>query len=132
MKHKDLLINHGNISQIALRYITITFIVIFLNIKLITPLSAQSEVMAWGNLTGIRVDGQLMDFESSMRVVEKGWTNFNTTGREKQRPKYHRDEETQTITTTIGKIQFSEVIKEAGTGSAIVTLKATAALKGLI
>ena len=32
------------------------------------PLSAQTEVMAWSNITGVRVDGELIDFESSLRV----------------------------------------------------------------
>jgi len=27
------------------------------------PLSAQTEVMAWSNITGVRVDGELIDFE---------------------------------------------------------------------
>ena len=26
------------------------------------PLSAQTEVMAWSNITGVRVDGELIDF----------------------------------------------------------------------
>lgn len=56
--------------------------------------------MAWGNLTGIRVDGQLMQFESSLSVVEKGWMNYNATARERQRqrqsPKYDRDDQKQT------------------------------------
>jgi hypothetical protein len=48
--------------------------------------------MAWGNLTGIRVEGQLMEFESSLRVVEKGWQHYNATGKERQRHnRYHID-----------------------------------------
>ncbi|HOD56664.1 MAG TPA: hypothetical protein PLJ61_04585 [Bacteroidales bacterium] len=37
------------------------------------PLSlrAQTEVMAWGNITGIRVDGHLMAFESFLTVGDK-------------------------------------------------------------
>lgn len=31
-------------------------------------LRAQTEVMAWGNITGIRVDGRLMAFESLLAV----------------------------------------------------------------
>ena len=52
---------------------------------------AQPEVMAWGNSTGIRVEGKLMEFESSLRVVENGWQNYSATGKEKQQPKYDRD-----------------------------------------
>jgi hypothetical protein len=31
---------------------------------------AQPETMAWGNLTGIRINGDLMELNSSMCVVE--------------------------------------------------------------
>ena len=47
------------------------------------PLSAQTEVMAWSNITGVRVDGELIDFESSLRVgTLKG--DMEITGKEKQ------------------------------------------------
>lgn len=56
------------------------------------PLSAQTEVMAWSNITGVRVDGELIDFESSLRVgTLKG--DMEITGKEKQvRPVFHREE----------------------------------------
>lgn len=38
----------------------------------ILKVSAQPEVMAWGNITGIRVEGQLMELESSLRIVLAG------------------------------------------------------------
>jgi len=47
-------------------------------------LNAQTEVMAWSNITGIRVEGQLMEFESSLRVVDKDWQHINATARERQ------------------------------------------------
>ena len=31
-------------------------------------LVAQTEVLAWSNITGVRVDGELIDFESTLRV----------------------------------------------------------------
>jgi hypothetical protein len=91
-----------------------------------SALCAQPEVMAWGNITGIRVEGQLMEFESSLRVVEKGWMHYSATGKEKQQPKYDRDGLKQTITTGMNGFRFSEVVEESGKGLASVTLKATA------
>ena len=75
--------------------------------------------MAWGNITGIRVDGQLMEFESSLRIVEKGWMNYSATGKEKQQPKYDRDGLKQMITTGMKGFQFSEVVEESGKGTCI-------------
>jgi hypothetical protein len=91
-----------------------------------SALYAQPEVMAWGNITGIRVEGQLMEFESSLRVVEKGWMHYSATGKEKQQPKYDRDGLKQTITTGMNGFRFSEVVEESGKGLASVTLKANA------
>lgn len=91
-----------------------------------TALFAQPEVMAWGNITGIRVDGQLMEFESSLRVVEKGWLNYSATGKEKQQPKYDRDGLKQVITTGMNGFRFTETVEESEKGLAKVILKATA------
>ena len=52
---------------------TPSLLIFLCNALFTNPLLAQSEVMAWGNLTGIRVEGQLMEIKSSFRVVEKGW-----------------------------------------------------------
>jgi len=82
--------------------------------------------MAWGNLTGIRVDGQLMEFESSLRVVEKGWRSMNATGKERQQPKYDREDAKQTVTTSIRELRFTEVFEECGKGCTAVTIKTTA------
>jgi O-glycosyl hydrolase len=103
------------------------FVYFLFSIMIFQPVIAQTEVMAWGNLTGIRVEGQLMDFETSLQVVGKNWSVINATGKEKQsRPSYHRDGITQTVTTDFGGFQFSEIVKENGTGSAIVSVTAKA------
>jgi hypothetical protein len=91
-----------------------------------SALFAQPEVMAWGNITGIRTEGQLMEFESSLRIVEKGWINYSATAKEKQQPKYDRDGLKQTITTGINGFRFTEVVEESGKELATVSLKATA------
>ncbi len=83
----------------------------------VNSLYAQPELMAWGNLTGIRIEGQLMEFESSLRVVEKGWQHVAMTAKERQRPRYDREGKRQTITTAIGGILFTEVVLENADGS---------------
>jgi hypothetical protein len=88
-------------------------------------LSAQTEVMAWGNITGIRVNGQLMEFESNFRVISKDGSVINVTGRERQRPKYHRDGETQSVTTELGGVRFQESVTDAKAGKAMVSVIST-------
>ncbi len=95
-------------------------------------LFAQTEVMAWGNLTGIRVEGQLMEFETSLRVVGKDWERIEATGKEQQRPKYRREGETQTVITSLGKVVFQQEAKENGKGSCQLSLSATAETDTLI
>jgi hypothetical protein len=101
---------------------------ILFTVSLLIPLTANSqpEVMAWGNITGIRVEGQLMEFESSLRLVQKGWQNITATGMEKQRPKYDRDGQKQTILTSINGIRFTEIIEDGEAGCADVMVNTTA------
>jgi hypothetical protein len=89
-------------------------------------LKAQTEVMAWGNITGIRVEGQLMEFESSLRVAGKDWTRIEATGRERQHPRYVREEEGQMVKTDFGGFMFSQSVFENGPGSAMVLITAVA------
>lgn len=84
---------------------------------------AQTEVMAWGNLTGIRIDGQLIDFESSIVVVGKYKSFVHATGKERQfRPQYIRNGETQTVTTEIDGIRFTEVVTDLSKGKVRVII----------
>lgn len=85
--------------------------------------SAQTEVMAWGNITGIRIDGQLIDFESSIVVVGKDKSFVHATGKERQfRPQYMRNGETQTVTTEIDGIRFTQVVTDLSKGKARVEI----------
>ncbi len=106
--------------------------IILIIVLIPSSLFAQPEVMAWGNITGIRVEGQLMEFESSVRIVEEGWANYSSTGKEKQQPKYDRDGLKQTITTGMKGFRISEVVEESGKGMASVSLKTTALVDTLI
>lgn len=115
-----------------LRLISIAIIIFFFNTIFTNLVCGQTEVMAWGNLTGIRVEGQLMEFESSLRVVEKGWLNYNATGREKQMPKYDREGLKQSVITKIGNISFSQVVEDRSKGSAFISIKATAEADTLV
>ena len=83
----------------------------------------QAEVAPWGNITGIRIGGQLIGFESSLRVVEKDWSKIKATGKERQRPKYIRDGNKQVVTTKIDSLSFTEIVEDTKTGMANVNVQ---------
>lgn len=84
---------------------------------------SQTQLEPWGNIVGIRVDGQPMGFESSLRVVNKDWSVIRSTGREKQKPKYEREEGRQVVNTSIGHIHFTEKVEETGKGEAGINIQ---------
>lgn len=95
------------------------FFLLFISINL----SAQTEVMAWSNITGIRVDGQLMEFETSYRIVDKDLKVLSATGKERQfRPEYTRDGQKQIVKTVVEKIRFEQVVEDKEKGVADVSL----------
>ena len=59
---------------------------------------AQPEVMAWGNLTGLRVEGHLLELSTSMCVAQPELAGVSCTGREKQQNNYSRNGKTETVT----------------------------------
>lgn len=86
----------------------------------------QPELMAWGNLTGIRVEGQLMEFETRLCVAGNRWENLISTAKEKQRPSYKREGGTQTVRTELAGFQFTESITNSRPGEASVVIETLA------
>jgi len=84
---------------------------------------SQAEVEAWGNMKGIRVDGELMKIESSLEVVRTGWSGTVSTGKERQRPKYKREGNIQTVTTRIDSFYFVQQLEDLGKGIVNVSLR---------
>ena len=93
---------------------------------------AQPETMAWGNLTGIRIDGQLMELNTSMCVVQPDWAGVFRTGREMQTNSYTRNGKVETVTVQMRTpkefrsadpaqdwaISGKETVEDTGAGSA--------------
>ncbi|MEO6638324.1 MAG: hypothetical protein ABIN25_08610 [Ginsengibacter sp.] len=98
-------------------------IVFFIIPAFINSAMAQAEVAPWGNITGIRVGGQLMKFESSLRLVENNWATVKTTAMERQRPKYMREGNRQIITTKIDNVNFTERVEDISSGEIKVSVK---------
>lgn len=75
--------------------------------------AVHTEVMAWSNMTGVRSEGELIDFESTLRVGVPGG-DIESTGREKQnRIQYSRDGFTQTTVTPMhGGVTFTQSVTD--------------------
>ncbi len=112
-----------------------TMLSFFIFIISLQNLFAQPQAQPWGNLQGIRIDGQLMPFETSLSVVKKDWSTVLSTGKERQKPTYIRKGSQQIIATSIDSFYFKETINEAGKGNATVNVqlnaKAAASIEGV-
>ena len=74
--------------------------------------TVHSEVMAWSNITGVRKDGELIDFESSLCVGIPG-EKMEKTGRERQRNvRYHRNGLTQIVDIPLHGAHFHQEVTD--------------------
>lgn len=83
-------------------------------------LSAQTEVQAWGNITGMRSKGRLMRFESSLRLVKDDWHKEQATGRERNWTTYRREGAVQIVRTRMDSLFFTETVRDGAPGKAQV------------
>jgi hypothetical protein len=96
----------------------------------------QPEVMAWGNLNGIRVEGHLFELNSSMCIAQPDWSSVFSTGREKQTNAYSRNGKIETVTVQMRApreapdadgngwaLNGKEVVEETGPGAAKVDIE---------
>ncbi|MCR4825226.1 MAG: AGE family epimerase/isomerase [Bacteroidales bacterium] len=83
----------------------------------LAPRTVHTEVMAWSNITGVRSEGELIDFESSLRVGRPGGP-LEVSGRERQNGiRYRREGAVQTTVTPMHSgatvTQYVEDVDEA-------------------
>ena len=88
----------------------------------------QTELQAWGNITGIRVQGELMGFESSLRVVGNQWSSMQTatTAGNSRVRKFIRDSigRCKVVITRLGSIALTETVTDLGNGRAnVITIR---------
>src|SRR5580700_11141927 len=96
---------------------------------------AQPEVMAWGNLTGLRVDGHLLELATSMCVAQPGLAGVSCTGREKQQNSYSRNGKSETVSVQMRAprdsqgagwaMNATEVVEDTGPYTAKIDLQFT-------
>jgi hypothetical protein len=99
------------------------FLIIF---NLLPDLLAQPEVYAWGNMRGIRVEGQLMDFESRLVVAASSWYDMHFTEKERQLPQYTRENNRQLVATQLQNFHFVQTVEHTGKGKAEINLQVKA------
>jgi len=98
-------------------------------------LFAQVQLEPWGNIAGIRIDGQLMQFETNLSSVQKEGKDISVTAKERQRPHYNRNGYTQTVSTNLDSLYFKESVTDKVKGSAdvevLLNAKADMSLQGV-
>lgn len=81
-------------------------------LKRLTPDKVHTEVMAWSNITGVRMDGELVDFESTLRVGNPD-RYMESTGRERQNNvRYHREGDTQIVRIPLHGAHFTQKVTD--------------------
>ena len=77
-----------------------------------TDNKVHSEVMAWSNITGVRLDGELIDFESALCVGIPGG-KIEKTGRERQQNvRYRREGQTQMVDIPLHGAHFHQEVTD--------------------
>jgi hypothetical protein len=82
---------------------------------------AQPELEPWGNLAGIRVDGQLFGLSTCLRVID-GDGHQLVTAKERQNPHYSRNANGWTVRTNLDSIYFTETVADGGMGTAMISV----------
>lgn len=81
-----------------------------------------TEVMAWSNITGVRLDGELIDFESALCVGVPGG-KMERTGRERQQNvRYRREGLTQIVDIPLHGAHFHQEVTDTEAGDVRVKL----------
>ncbi len=85
-----------------------------------------TEVMAWSNITGVRLEGELIDFESALCVGTPGG-RMEKSGRERQQNvRYRRDGATQIVDIPLHGATFHQEVTDAGGNQVHIKLSAEA------
>jgi hypothetical protein len=83
---------------------------------------AQVEMAAWGNIEGIRVDGELIAFESSVTIIGKDWSNWWVTGKERQQSQYSKKGKIRMSDVRMDSLFFVHKIENTGKGKVSLDL----------
>ena len=88
-----------------------------------SALLAQPEVYPWSNISGIRLDGELMELNSSFCVVGSDWSDVQRSAKEEGRYQYQRRGSTQLVSLTLDRFSFNQSVEELGAGRASIRIQ---------
>lgn len=86
---------------------------------------AQATLTPWGNLAGLRVSGEPVEFEAGLRIVHPDWTGFSSGVKYLQRPRYSRTGTRGTVESEIEGMAFKAVVTDTAPGEATLDLLVT-------
>ena len=90
------------------------------------PARAQAVVAAWGNVEGIRVDGEVIPFETSLCTVNGAGVVAARTQKERQQPRYSRSGMRRTVASRLGVLTIDEVVEDVRPGRVTLDVRFTA------
>jgi hypothetical protein len=105
-------------------YLLLTCVLLFIGKKV----HAQAELAPWGNINGVRHHGQLLEFETRLKVTAVDGLHSHVTAMERQRPNYNRNGNTQTVTTNIDSFYFKETVTDKCDGKIKVNVRVTSTM----
>ena len=83
---------------------------------------AQPAVYPWSNISGIRLDGELMELNSALCVVGQDWSSVKKTAKEQARYHYRRRGSTQHVSLGMDPFLFNQSVEDLGAGRANVRI----------
>lgn len=98
------------------------FLFLFLCLITVSFVKSQPEVYPWSNIRGIRVDGELMELNSTLGYVGADWSAIRKTAKERARYSYNRAGDTQLTHVEIGDFYFDQSVEDLGAGMANVRI----------
>src|SRR5579871_3999812 len=101
-----------------------TIVALLLTVTGLTA-TAQPQLEPWGNLSGILVDGQLLECNTSIQTVDAAG-QANATWKERQNPKYTRNGDQRIVSIRLDSLYLNEIVTPAGPGGARFIITATA------
>jgi hypothetical protein len=84
---------------------------------------AQAEFTTWGNLTGIRTGGQLMEFGGSVCIVNADWSKIRQTAKERQRIRFTREGNKKIFVYSLDSLTAKQTIESTGPGLVTVEME---------
>lgn len=89
---------------------------------------AQAELNPWGELSGIRIDGQLFRVPTGIAIVGASMAAITRSVKEKYQSMYERHGKEQRVTVRIADFDFAVTVRDTGDGEAALTITAKAPL----